>query len=351
MNFSSLLLVLSLAIQLACGVRPTSLVGPLRRFKIISSNHGITVAECQLAGPEGKKLILKFANDETDNEQSSAVYKEIRAYRSLEWRLDAAGIDKKLVNIVFPVAFESKTAAMAFPYYPLGDLKDYYDNNEFDIDTELAWIARGVLQALEVLHDPRINMPHNDIKLENIIITDTSAFGYVEQVKLIDFGLAGSKRTICGRFYGTNGYFAPDIIARIVRKKCSRFLSDVGKAADIWALGVTLYRLIYRDKPLDLLYDEDREDEYMFLQRYRHAYDGVRLKIKQDKNLSRDAKDFLLKLLKWNRNKRITAAEALEHPFITQLPYDHDTPRGQEYKEKRIMQKCLRCITTPKAVA
>ena len=81
------------------------------------------------------------------------------------------------------------------------------------------------------------NIIHRDLKLENILI-DTSNLN----IKLIDFGFAikisnQKKLTI---FCGTPSYMCPEIV-----KKIEYF----GKPADIWALGILLYVMLYGKFP------------------------------------------------------------------------------------------------------
>lgn len=83
-----------------------------------------------------------------------------------------------------------------------------------------------ILRGLQTLHSNSI--VHRDVKLQNLLITPTST------VKLIDFGFSGHF-TEGELFCGTPSYMAPEIVNQV---------ASTGGAADIWASGVLLYKLL-----------------------------------------------------------------------------------------------------------
>jgi Serine/threonine protein kinase len=97
-------------------------------------------------------------------------------------------------------------------------------------------IFRDMVCGLEYLHYH--NIIHRDLKPQNIMITDKWL------VKIGDFGQAtifeGSDRQ--NKSLGTFQFFPPEC-CRPGTQEYS------GKAADIWALGLTLYSIIYKKLP------------------------------------------------------------------------------------------------------
>lgn len=101
-----------------------------------------------------------------------------------------------------------------------------------------------VASALEAAH--AVNVLHRDVKPGNIMLTRTRAGeGYVDSVKLVDFGLAKftlsdqPSLTGTGMVLGTPGYMPPE----------QMFGETLDARADVYACGVTLYRLISGDLP------------------------------------------------------------------------------------------------------
>lgn len=86
-----------------------------------------------------------------------------------------------------------------------------------------------LVQALRYLHSRGV--VHRDVKLHNVLVTDQG------KVKLIDFGFAlrMDPHELIKVFCGTPSYMAPEIVARTPYD---------GRPADIWALGVCIYRMI-----------------------------------------------------------------------------------------------------------
>lgn len=102
-------------------------------------------------------------------------------------------------------------------------------------------IWRHMLEAVKVVHDARII--HSDLKPANFILV-------AGQWKLIDFGI--SKRIACETTHigrdgpvGTISYMAPEAVQTGAFK--------VGRASDIWSLGIILYQILYRSAPFSHL--------------------------------------------------------------------------------------------------
>lgn len=106
--------------------------------------------------------------------------------------------------------------------------------------TEAAPIFDQVLSALETCH--RAGVVHRDVKPSNVMLTPLD--GGV-RATLIDFGLArivdapGGRLTTTGLVQGTPRYMAPE--------QCRG--EEVGPAADIYALAVTMYEVLTGEDP------------------------------------------------------------------------------------------------------
>ncbi|XP_067135737.1 PAS domain-containing serine/threonine-protein kinase-like isoform X1 [Centruroides vittatus] len=114
------------------------------------------------------------------------------------------------------------------------DLFEFIDRNP-NLDEPLAsYIFRQVVSALTYLHS--LNILHRDIKDENIILNEHF------HVKLIDFGSATflAPNHSFSTFCGTMEYCSPEVL------QGNRYK---GPELEMWALGVTLYTLIFGENP------------------------------------------------------------------------------------------------------
>lgn len=114
------------------------------------------------------------------------------------------------------------------------DLFDYIELNENPPESELCDIFKQIALGVRHLHDLKI--VHRDIKDENVVLDQEGG------LRLIDFGSAAYLKP--GRkyetFVGTLDYAAPEIL---------RGHTYSGKPHDIWALGILLFTLVYRENP------------------------------------------------------------------------------------------------------
>lgn len=129
------------------------------------------------------------------------------------------------------------------------DLFDYIEENDFLDEIKVRRIFGQIARAVAFLHDQGI--VHRDIKDENVIIERGSL-----QCKLIDLGSAAFYRkpmdcncgssdshTIFSTFHGTLDYMPPELIDP---KEITTFNAP---AQDIYALGVLLYTIAFREVP------------------------------------------------------------------------------------------------------
>ena len=164
-------------------------------------------------------------------------------------------------------------------------------------EEDAAIILKSVLQAIAYCHSRGII--HRDLKPENILIpTGSSKIDYT-LLKIIDFGASVLKKDdgkISFRF-GTPYYIAPEVLKESYNEKC-----------DVWSIGVILYLLLLGQAPFD-----GDDDETICQKIISEEIDYENSKMK---SLSKEAVDFMKKLLEKNPDKRISSAQALENPWI-----------------------------------
>ncbi|SCM02387.1 calcium-dependent protein kinase, putative [Plasmodium chabaudi chabaudi] len=164
--------------------------------------------------------------------------------------------------------------------------------NKCLLESESIQIVRQVCCTLEYLHSN--NIIHRDIKAENFLFKNKNT----ENIKLIDFGMA--KTVNCEyltELCGSPHYISPELI----RKKYTL-------SSDIWALGVMVFFMLTGKYPFEGKDTQKVVDEIL--------NKNINWKDKEFSSLSVEAIDFLKKLLERNERKRLTAFEALNHPWI-----------------------------------
>lgn len=156
---------------------------------------------------------------------------------------------------------------------------------------------RQVLDAVNYLHDN--NVVHRDLKPENLLYRSTKPDS---ELVLADFGIAkmlDSKDDVLTTMAGSFGYAAPEVMLKMGH----------GKPVDMWSMGVITYTLLcgyspFRSENLQDLIDECNSANVVFHERYW-------------KDVSNDAKDFIMGLLNPNPDKRWDSKAALGHVWLT----------------------------------
>ncbi|KAI1769961.1 Pkinase-domain-containing protein [Hypoxylon cercidicola] len=135
--------------------------------------------------------------------------------------------------------------------YPGMDLFDYIELRTNMEEDECRSIFVQVARAIHHLHT-KAKVVHRDIKDENIILDGEG------NIKLIDFGSAAYiKSGPFDVFVGTIDYAAPEVLAG---------KPYGGKEQDVWALGILLYTIIYKENPfysIDEIMDRDLRVPYI----------------------------------------------------------------------------------------
>ena len=253
-------------------------------------------------------------------------------------------------------------------YYIISEFCDQGDllgkMNKLHSMTELVvrFLMRQILDAVAYLHNRKVL--HGDIKMENLLLytavkkaqkrftvlsLDTKNESLQKEInlsfqkrsltfntkkfmrnitsyeiKLIDFGCSKifSKKhhkNLSG-IIGTSAYCSPEVIDDIYDERC-----------DEWSCGVLMYLLLCGEIP----FPGDTEEE-MFSKIKKGKFSFHQ---KEFKNVSNNAKDLICNLLMYNKDYRITASQALQHPFFTEsfdpklLSYNKDLTKLTELIE------------------
>ncbi|XP_034937361.1 calcium/calmodulin-dependent protein kinase type II alpha chain isoform X4 [Chelonus insularis] len=179
-----------------------------------------------------------------------------------------------------------------------GELFEDIVAREFYSEADASHCIQQILESVHHCHHNGI--VHRDLKPENLLLA-SKAKGAA--VKLADFGLAievqGDVQAWYG-FAGTPGYLSPEVLKK----------ESYGKPVDIWACGVILYILLVGYPPF---WDEDQHRLYSQIKAGAYDYPSP-----EWDTVTPEARNLINQMLTVNPTKRITASEALRHPWICQ---------------------------------
>ncbi|XP_076239050.1 calcium/calmodulin-dependent protein kinase II isoform X5 [Calliopsis andreniformis] len=179
-----------------------------------------------------------------------------------------------------------------------GELFEDIVAREFYSEADASHCIQQILESVHHCHHNGV--VHRDLKPENLLLA-SKAKGAA--VKLADFGLAievqGEAHAWFG-FAGTPGYLSPEVLKK----------EPYGKPVDIWACGVILYILLVGYPPF---WDEDQHRLYQQIKTGSYDYPSP-----EWDTVTPEAKNLINQMLTVNPSKRITASEALKHPWICQ---------------------------------
>ncbi|XP_033986822.1 calcium/calmodulin-dependent protein kinase type II delta 1 chain isoform X2 [Trematomus bernacchii] len=179
-----------------------------------------------------------------------------------------------------------------------GELFEDIVAREYYSESDASHCIQQILEA--VLHCHQTGVVHRDLKPENLLLASKLKGA---AVKLADFGLAievqGDQQAWFG-FAGTPGYLSPEVLRK----------DPYGMPVDMWACGVILYILLVGYPPF---WDEDQHRLYQQIK--AGAYD---FPSPEWDTVTPEAKDLINKMLTINPAKRVTATDALKHPWICQ---------------------------------
>ncbi|KAI1213790.1 calcium/calmodulin-dependent protein kinase 1 [Annulohypoxylon truncatum] len=185
---------------------------------------------------------------------------------------------------------------------------------------------KQVLGAVDYLHNR--NVVHRDLKPENLLYLSKDPDS---DLVLADFGIAkmlDTKDEVLTTMAGSFGYAAPEVMLK----------KGHGKPVDMWSLGVITYTLLcgyspFRSENLQDLIDECSNGKVVFHERYW-------------RDVSDDAKDFIMRLLQPDPDDRWTSQQTLKHPWLSgENATDHNLlPEIKAYIAKARLRRGIELV-------
>jgi calcium-dependent protein kinase len=180
------------------------------------------------------------------------------------------------------------------------------------VESQAANIITQLCSAIGHMHANGII--HRDIKMENIMFQSPDPMA---NIVLLDMGL--SKKFIPGMYMsdwcGTVYTMSPQVIEGVYSNK-----------ADCWSIGVIAFLLLCNEKPF-------RGKRSEMLSKIKHC--DYNFKSPGWYNISKEAKRFVATLLTKDPNKRLSAEEALQHPWLKKK--DFESVSAKELNERLML--------------
>mmetsp|Transcript_90804 Transcript_90804/g.256450 ORF Transcript_90804/g.256450 Transcript_90804/m.256450 type:complete len:553 (+) Transcript_90804:58-1716(+) len=172
-----------------------------------------------------------------------------------------------------------------------GELYDRLSEQKKYSEQLAASTTYQMLLAVGYLHAN--SCAHRDLKLENFLYESKDT----DHLKLIDFGFAKfwDRSTKMEQACGSVHYVAPEVLAHAYTEK-----------ADMWSLGIIVYMLLTGSPPF-----HGSDDEVL-----RKIRSGKPQYSSRFQRLSENAKGFVKSLLVLDPDERLSAVQALDHPFV-----------------------------------
>lgn len=189
-------------------------------------------------------------------------------------------------------------------------------------------VLQMVLDGVKYLHT--LGITHRDLKPENLLYYHPGADS---KIIITDFGLANSRKkgdeclmkTTCG----TPEYIAPEILVR----------KPYTNAVDMWALGVISYILLSGTMPFE---DDNRMRLYRQILKGKYSFTG-----EPWPSVSNLAKDFVERILTVDPAQRLSAGQALKHPWIVSMAASSSMKNLQRCISQNLLKRASsRCHST-----
>ncbi|XP_010519961.1 PREDICTED: phosphoenolpyruvate carboxylase kinase 2 [Tarenaya hassleriana] len=162
-------------------------------------------------------------------------------------------------------------------------------------EAETASYARQILSA--VAHCHRYGVVHRDVKPDNVLLDLRDGI-----VKLCDFGsavwLSGEDTETAEGVVGTPYYVAPEVV--IGRRYSEK--------VDVWSVGVVMYTMLAGEPPFN---GETAAEIFEAVVR-----GNLRFPPRIFQSVSPEAKDLMRKMICRDVSRRLSAEEALRHPWL-----------------------------------
>lgn len=251
----------------------------------------------------GSKVAIKIINKKLIKSQkmSNKIQREIRLMKYFN--------HPNMIKL-YQVLDTAQNIFVVMEYVPGGELYDLVKDSRGFQENVCRKYFRQIIDGVEYCHQNLVC--HRDLKLENILVDEKG------QIKICDFGLSNFMKdgqflkTSCGSLF----YAAPEILLA---------QNYTGSEVDIWSCGVILYAMLTGSLPF-----QDADKSVVVESIVNGTYSPP-------ENVSLEARDLVMKMLRVNPVQRITIPEIKRHPWF--MSNDQSSLVLKDYTNKVESQK------------
>ncbi|XP_074651929.1 serine/threonine-protein kinase DCLK1-like [Tubulanus polymorphus] len=277
---------------------PSPLISKYEILKLIGEGNFAVVKECREKST-GKDFALKIIDKKKCKGKEKMIENEVSILRRIQ--------HSNIVTLI--EEFDSHNELyLVMELVGGGDLFDAISAATKYTEKDASGMLYNLSCALKYLHSQ--NIVHRDVKPENLLVYDHE--DGTKSLKLGDFGLATVVREPLYVVCGTPTYVAPEILEE----------TGYGLKVDVWAAGVITYILLCGFPPFvstkndqDELFKKIMSGEFEFRKPYWNG-------------MSDSAKELIANMLQVDPDRRFTAGQVLEHPWVSD-----DTAQDNDFHE------------------
>lgn len=260
---------------------------------VLGTGKFSTVYLCFRRGQPNRRFALKAISTYIgDNASLARIYEEIAIMRVIEHH-------QSIIRLIEMDESTPNTIRLVLELCEGGELYDRIQQKKFYSEADTKLLIKNLLEAVAYIHSKGIM--HRDLKPENILLVSKVSN---TDIKVSDFGLAKLSKDYPRRLprstsiCGSDFYLAPEVIKQ----------EEYGREIDVWACGVITFVVLFGALPffnsiLHKLYRQIVERDLSFSD---HRW----------KSVSAGAQDFILRLLQVRAGDRLSAEQALLHPWL-----------------------------------
>ncbi|KAI7839122.1 hypothetical protein COHA_007125 [Chlorella ohadii] len=190
--------------------------------------------------------------------------------------------------------------AIVLEYAPGGDLLDYVQSKDHLSEDEARWFFQQLAVGLAYFHN--LGVDNRELNLNNKLLTGEATRPVL---KINDFTYSKSEQINSdpNSALGSLPYTAPEVLSNTMKH---------GHQADVWSLGVALYKMCVGLYPFERL--EDAADARTAVQNVLSRIARVEYQIPD--NMSTELQDLLGRMLVKDPGQRITMPGIMAHPWF-----------------------------------